>query len=233
VNKPRHIAIIMDGNGRWASNRGLPRIVGHKIGVESVRAVVGFCYEKKIAALTLFAFSTENWERPKKEVSFLTGQLFIQALENEISELHKNSVQFRVIGDTKRLDKKLQQKIDNAEKLTTNNNGLKLVIALSYSGRWDITEATRRLCYQVEIGEIKSDDITAEMVDNKISLHDLPKPDLLIRTGGEQRISNFMLWQLAYTELYFTDVLWPDFREEAFTKALNAYESRSRRFGKC
>lgn len=230
---PRHIAIIMDGNGRWANKRGLPRVAGHKVGVESVRAAIKFCSEKKIEVLTLFAFSTENWERPKEEVGFLIGQLFVQALENEIVELHKNGVQFRVIGELKKLDKKLQQKINEAEKLTANNGGLKLVIALSYSGRWDITEATCQLCREVELGKIKSGDITTEMVHDRISLRDLPEPDLLIRTSGEQRISNFMLWQLAYTELYFTDVLWPDFREEAFTDALNAYESRGRRFGKC
>ena len=230
---PRHIAIIMDGNGRWANKQGLPRIAGHKAGVESVRAAIKFCSEKKIEVLTLFAFSTENWERPKEEVGYLIGQLFAKALESEISELHKNIVQFRVIGELEKFDKNLQQKICEVEKLTANNNGLKLVIALSYSGRWDITQAVRQICYEVEAGKIKSSDITDKMVHDRISLHDLPEPDLLIRTSGEQRISNFMLWQLAYTELYFTDVLWPDFREEALSHALNVYEGRSRRFGKC
>ncbi len=229
----RHVAIIMDGNGRWAEKRGLPRIAGHKVGAESVRDAIKFCIKQGIEVLTLFAFSTENWERPQEEVSFLMGQLFVQALENEVAELHKHGVQFRVIGEVEKLDKKLQQKISDAERLTANNTGLKLVIALSYSGKWDITEAVRTLCHEVAVGKIKASDITIEMVNQKIALHDLPEPDLLIRTSGEQRLSNFMLWQLAYTELYFTDVLWPDFREEAFTDALNAYKNRNRRFGKC
>ncbi len=229
---PRHIAIIMDGNGRWANKQGLPRIAGHKVGVESVRAAIKFCLAKKIEVLTLFAFSTENWERPKEEVGFLIGHLFTEVLGKEISELHKNGVQFRVIGEIEKLDKKLQQSIHEAEKLTANNSGLKLVVALSYSGRWDITKATQQLCYEVEVGKLKSSDITIELLNDRVSLHDLPEPDLLIRTSGEKRISNFMLWQLAYTELYFTDILWPDFREDAFTEALNVYENRSRRFGK-
>jgi undecaprenyl diphosphate synthase len=230
---PRHIAIIMDGNGRWANKRGLPRVAGHKVGVESIRTAIEFCSAKKIEVLTLFAFSTENWERPKEEVGYLLGQLLVQALESEINGLHKNGVQFRVIGERERLDKKLQQKIIEAERLTANNDGLKLVIALSYSGRWDITQALCKICSDVEAGKVKASSVTAETIQKRISLHDLPEPDLLIRTSGEQRISNFMLWQLAYTELYFTDVLWPDFREEAFAEALHAYEVRSRRFGKC
>ena len=230
---PRHIVIIMDGNGRWASKRGLPRIAGHKVGLESVHTVIKACTEKKIEVLTLFAFSTENWERPKDEVGYLIGQLFVKALEEEIGELHKNGVQLRVIGEIWRLDKKLQQKISDAENLTADNSGLKVVIALSYSGRWDITEAVCKLCVEVEAGKIRATDITAEKINEHICLHDLPEPDLLIRTSGEQRISNFMLWQLAYTELYFTDVLWPDFREKELVDALNVYESRCRRFGKC
>lgn len=230
---PHHIAIIMDGNGRWAKKQGLPRIAGHKVGAESVRAVVKVCTEKKIEVLTLFAFSTENWERPKNEVNYLMEQLFVKSLESETKAIHKNNIQFRVIGDIKSLPKKLQQKIYTAEQLTATNTGLKLIIALSYSGRWDIVEATRKIGAEIEAGKLTSQDITTEKVHAHICLHDLPEPDLLIRTSGEQRISNFMLWQLAYTELYFTDVLWPDFRELEFAKALDAYNQRNRRYGKC
>lgn len=230
---PRHIAIVMDGNGRWAKKRRLPRIAGHKVGVESVRIIVKACAEKKIDVLTLFAFSTENWQRPQDEVGYLMEQLFVTALESEIKELHKNNVQFRVIGETHRLTKKLQQKIYMAEKLTANNSGLKLIIALSYSGRWDIVEAVRQLGAEIERGELAPQDITIEKFHAKTCLYDLPEPDLFIRTSGEQRISNFMLWQLAYTELYFTDVLWPDFREAEFARALAVYGQRTRRFGTC
>jgi undecaprenyl diphosphate synthase len=230
---PRHVAIIMDGNGRWASKKGLPRVAGHQAGVESVRAAVKFCIDKKIEVLTLFAFSTENWERPQEEVSFLMGQLFAQLLDHEVERLHKNDVQLRVIGEIEKLDKRLQENIKKAEHLTANNPGLKLVIAMSYSGKWDIADAARKLGEEIELGKIKASDITVDRIDKMISLHELPEPDLLIRTSGEMRISNFMLWQLAYTELYFTDVLWPDFREAAFAEALEAYEKRNRRFGKC
>ena len=230
---PRHIAIIMDGNGRWAKKRGLPRVAGHKVGVESVRAIVKASLEKKIDVLSLFAFSTENWQRPQEEVGYLMEQLFALALESEIEELHKSNVQFRAIGETKRLTEKLQQKVLAAEKLTAGNSGLKLVIALSYSGQWDITEAAQKLGLEIEAGKLAAQDITIEKFHAKTCLHDLPEPDLFIRTSGEQRISNFMLWQLAYTELYFTDVLWPDFREAEFTEALVAYDQRIRRFGKC
>jgi undecaprenyl diphosphate synthase len=230
---PRHIAIVMDGNGRWAKKRGLPRIAGHKVGVDSIRAIVKACAEKKVEVLTLFAFSTENWGRPEAEVSYLMEQLFVKALENEIKELHKNNVQFLVIGETERLNKKLQQKIHDAKNLTANNSGLKLVLALSYSGRWDIVEAARQLASKVKSGELKLEDITVENMQLHTCLHDLPEPDLFIRTSGEQRISNFMLWQLAYAELYFTDVLWPDFREADFSDALDSYNERARRFGKC
>ena len=230
---PRHIAIIMDGNGRWANERGLPRIAGHKAGVESVRETIEFCLKQKIEVLSLFAFSTENWQRSKKEVGYLIGNLFANSLATEIDKLHEKGVRFRVIGDIKRLDKKLQQQISDAEKITSNNNKLKLVVALSYSGRWDITNVCRELAHEVLTGKIKLSDITSEKINERICLHDLPEPDLLIRTSGEQRISNFMLWQLAYTELYFTDVLWPDFREKTFMDALNTYSNRRRRFGRC
>ena len=230
---PRHVAIIMDGNGRWAKNRGLPRTAGHKVGVERVREIVKTCAEKKIDVLTLFAFSTENWQRSQVEVGYLMNQLFIVALENEAGELHKNNIQLRVIGEKKRLTEKLQQKIYNAEKLTVNNSGLKLVLALSYSGRWDIVEATRQIGQEIATGKLVPQDITLEKLQSHTCLHDLPELDLLIRTSGEQRISNFMLWQLAYAELYFTDVLWPDFYAKDFIVALEIYDKRMRRFGKC
>jgi undecaprenyl diphosphate synthase len=233
MNFPHHVAIIMDGNGRWAKQRGLPRIAGHEVGAESIRAIVKVCAEKKISVLTLFAFSTENWQRPQTEVSYLMENLFVKALKNEVKKLHKNNVQFSVIGDTKRLPKKLRQRIEAAEKLTVKNTGLKLVIALSYSGRWDITEAARKLCKEIEAKKMLAQDVTVEKLQKHICLNNLPEPDLLIRTGGEQRISNFLLWQIAYAELYFTDVLWPDFREATFVEALTAYSQRIRRFGKC
>lgn len=232
-NLPRHIAIIMDGNGRWAKSRGLPRIAGHKVGIESVQVVIKTCLKNQIEVLTLFAFSTENWARPKDEVNYLIEKLFVKALENEVAELHRQGVKLQLIGEISRLGAKLQQKVYAAETLTANNNRLKLIIALSYSGRWDITEAVRRLCEKVESGLVKSSEITTKKVHEHILLHELPEPDLLIRTSGEQRLSNFMLWQLAYTELYFTKILWPDFREEALLVALNDYASRKRRFGKC
>lgn len=230
---PRHVAIIMDGNGRWAKQRGLPRIAGHEVGAESVRAIVKACTKKKISVLTLFAFSTENWQRPQEEVSYLIGNLFVKALKDEVKKLHKNNVRFSVVGDTKRLTKNLRKRIETAEKLTANNTGLKLVIAMSYSGHWDITEAARKLCEKIEAKKMLAQDVTVEKLKRHICLNNLPDPDLLIRTGGERRISNFLLWQIAYTELYFTDVLWPDFREAEFIEALTAYSQRIRRFGKC
>lgn len=230
---PRHIAIIMDGNGRWASARGLPRVAGHKVGADAVRNITKICAEKKIEVLTLFAFSTENWQRSPEEVSFLMEQLFVRSLDSEVVNLHKNNIQFRVIGDTERLNNKLQQKILDAQELTASNTGLKLVLALSYSGHWDIVSAARKLGEEIALGTLKAQDITIEKFHANICLHDLPEPDLLIRTSGEQRISNFMLWQLAYTELYFTDVLWPDFGQEDFEKALTVYSQRNRRFGTC
>lgn len=230
-NVPRHIAIIMDGNGRWAKQRNLPRISGHKVGVESVRAIVQACNDKGVEVLTLFAFSTENWNRSKLEVSFLM-HMFVAVLGREIKKLHQENACVRFIGDRTNLGRRLQKSIEQAEQLTANNTGLKLVIALNYSGRWDIVNATRKIAAQVEAGLLRSAAITPEVFQAHLSLADLPEPDLFIRTSGEQRISNFMLWQLAYTELYFTDILWPDFREEALNSALVAYAQRDRRFGK-
>jgi undecaprenyl diphosphate synthase len=227
---PRHIAIIMDGNGRWAKQRHLPRVAGHKAGLESVRSVVKACIEKKIDVLSLFAFSSENWQRPTQEVDYLM-ELFILALKRETQKLHKQNVQLRIIGDRSRFDDKLREHMQQAEVLTANNTGLKLVIAANYGGQWDITEACRQLALEVEKGHLSVHDITSEHLQSKLEIADLPDPDLFIRTSGEQRISNFMLWQLAYAELYFTPVMWPDFNEEAFEQALAFFTSRERRFG--
>ena len=227
---PRHVAIIMDGNGRWAKKRHLPRVAGHKVGVETVRAIVKACGEKKISALTLFAFSSENWQRPGAEVSYLM-KLFFTALEREAKKLHQQNVCLRVVGDRSPLDQKLLAQIAAVEELTANNSGLKLILAVNYGGRWDIANALRIINREVEQGLYASHDITPDLIQSKLILADLPEPDLFIRTSGEKRISNFMLWQLAYTELYFTDVLWPDFTVEEFEKALAHFANRERRFG--
>jgi undecaprenyl diphosphate synthase len=230
VRLPRHIAIIMDGNGRWAKKRFLPRTAGHRAGVTAVRKVVEDCAQKGIEALTLFAFSSENWRRPPQEVSVLMG-LFLTTLERETDKLHENNVRLRVVGHRAAFAQDLQDRIAAAENLTKENTGLNLVIAANYGGRWDILQATRRLAEEVAAGALSPDEITGELLEARLSLADLPEPDLFIRTGGEQRISNFLLWQLAYTELYFTPTLWPDFDENALEQALAAYASRQRRFG--
>ncbi len=227
---PRHVAIIMDGNGRWAKNRHLPRHAGHRAGVDSVRDVVEISARKGIEVLTLFAFSSENWRRPQQEVGLLMD-LFMTALQREVRKLQKNKVRLRVVGDRSAFSEKLQLRIDAAEALTRDNQGLNLVIAANYGGRWDITEAARTLARRVEAGAMTASDITPELVADSLALRDYPEPDLFIRTGGEQRISNFLLWQLAYTEFYFTATLWPDFKAEAFEAALQAYAKRQRRFG--
>lgn len=227
---PQHVAIIMDGNGRWAQKRGLPRVAGHKAGVEIVREVIQTCAEKGIKVLTLFAFSSENWRRPKKEVSLLMS-LFLAALQREVKKLHKNGVQLRIVGDVSAFDSKIQEQIKKSEELTKNNKTLVLNIAANYGGQWDITQAVKLLAEQVESGKLKADDITSELINNNLSMNDLPEPDLFIRSGGEQRISNFLIWQLAYSELYFTDTLWPDFNRQAFEEALTSFAGRQRRFG--
>jgi len=227
---PRHIAIIMDGNGRWAKQRYLPRIAGHEAGAKAVRRIIKNCVGKKIEILTLFAFSSENWSRPIEEVSFLMN-LFITLLKREVKKLHEQNIQVRIIGDRSRFDEKLRHQITKAEKLTEKNTGLKLVIAANYGGRWDITETVRDIATEVKTGLLSQKDISPELIQKKIALADFPDPDLLIRTSGEQRISNFMLWQLAYTELYFTDVFWPDFNNEELEKALLFFSNRERRFG--
>ena len=228
---PRHVAIIMDGNGRWAKGRKLPRIAGHRSGVETVRRIVRSCAKKGIEVLTLFAFSSENWRRPKREVTLLM-ELFVRALQQEVDSLNKNNVRLRMIGDLTALPPKLQKLIQTAEESTKNNSGLTLVIASNYGGRWDITEAARHVAQQVADGEISPEDITSDMIEQYTCVSDLPEPDLFIRTGGEQRISNYLLWQLAYTELYFTEALWPDFDDADFEVALASFSGRQRRFGR-
>jgi undecaprenyl diphosphate synthase len=229
-NYPKHVAIIMDGNGRWAKQKGKLRTFGHKAGVDSVRAAVRYCRSNGIPVLTMFAFSSENWKRPAEEVGVLMD-LFKLVLSSEVKKLHKNDVRLKVIGDTSRFDKKLVEKIAKAEALTANNQSLVLNIAANYGGRWDIVDATRKIAEQVSAGLLQSSDITEAIFDQFTSLTELPDLDLLIRTGGERRISNFLLWQLAYSELYFTDTLWPDFNEQAFQVAVDDFCDRQRRFG--
>lgn len=231
INLPAHVAIVMDGNGRWAKQRFLPRIAGHKAGVDAVRHIVKACIKKKIKVLSLFAFSSENWRRPAEEVGFLMS-LFLTSLENEIAMLHENNVQLRVIGDRSKLNDALHRKIEEGELLTESNTGLKLLIAINYGGQWDISQAMQKLGQEIIAGNLKHSDITDEMIAAKLSFADLPDPDLFIRTSGELRISNFMLWQLAYAELYFTPILWPDFDEAALDAALNQFAMRERRYGR-
>ena len=228
---PRHIAIIMDGNGRWARSRMLPRPVGHREGVKSVRRVVEACIDKGVRALTLFAFSSENWRRPTEEVSLIMG-LFVHTLQKEVNSLDRNGVRLRFIGDRDAFSEDLQTLIEKSEMQTRNNTKLDLVIAANYGGQWDITRAFQHLAGKIESGELHTKDITSDVIADEMSMSDLPLPDLFIRTGGEQRISNFLLWQLAYTELYFTDVLWPAFAERQLDEALLWYANRQRRFGR-
>jgi undecaprenyl diphosphate synthase len=225
---PGHVAIIMDGNGRWAKKRFLPRVAGHKRGVETVRDVVRACLEKGVSYLTLFAFSSENWRRPEGEVSFLM-QLFVRALESEVAKLHQNGVRLRVIGELTRFDPALQAMIREAEAKTAGNERLTLSIAANYGGRWDILQAVNRLA---QAHPDRAGHWTEADLEPYLSMHYAPEPDLFIRTGGEQRISNFLLWQLAYTEFHFTDVLWPAFDAAEFDKAIASYAQRERRFGR-
>ncbi|AWS50828.1 MULTISPECIES: polyprenyl diphosphate synthase [Providencia] len=227
---PKHVAIIMDGNGRWAKQRGKLRITGHKAGVESVRNSVRFAVKNKISSLTLYAFSSENWRRPEKEVSSLM-ELFVFALDNEVKNLHKNNVKLKVIGDISRFSERLRKRIDKAEALTQNNTGLKLNIAANYGGRWDISNSVKQVFAKVQSGELSIDDINEENINDHICMHDQENVDLVIRTGGEHRISNFLLWQVAYAEFYFTNVLWPDFDEMVFQSAVDAFSKRERRYG--
>ena len=228
---PRHIAIIMDGNGRWARARLLPRYVGHREGVKSVRRAVEACIHQHIEVLTLFAFSSENWRRPSEEVNLIMD-LFVKTLKKEVASLNRNGVRLRFIGDRSAFSEKLRVLIAEAEEETRDNSKLELVIAANYGGQWDISEAVRTLAVRVQAGELLPQDINPEVIAAEVALSDLPPPDLFIRTGGERRISNFLLWQLAYTELYFTDVLWPAFNERELQLALSWYANRQRRFGR-
>jgi undecaprenyl diphosphate synthase len=225
---PRHIAVIMDGNGRWAKQRFMPRVAGHQRGVEALREVVKACRERGVEYLTVFAFSSENWRRPADEVSFLMT-LFLKMLEREVAKLHQNNIRLKIIGDRSRFDDKLKQSMQDAEQLTANNTSLTLTIAANYGGRWDVIQAVKAMLSEhpqlaQSFGE--------EDLQPFFSMSDAPEPDLFIRTGGEQRISNFMLWQLAYTELYFTDTLWPAFDRIELDKAIASYQKRERRFGR-
>jgi len=242
-NIPQHIAIIMDGNGRWATERGKDRSFGHQAGVDTVRRITSECVRLGVKYLTLYTFSTENWNRPADEIAALMG-LVLTSLEDEI--FMKNNVRFRVIGDTKRLPDAVQQKLKETEAHTAGNDAMTMVVALSYSSRWEITEAVRKIVTEVhdmeelprnilknwKTGGIRAEDITEEMISQHLSTNFMPDPDLLIRTGGELRISNFLLWQIAYSELYFCDTYWPDFDEQALHLAIESYQRRQRRFGK-
>ena len=228
---PRHVAMIMDGNGRWAIRRRLPRFAGHRAGVETARDMVRLCGEKGIEVLTLFAFSSENWRRPEEEVGLLMD-LFVAVLEQQVKELHENNIRLRVIGDRDALHATLRERIQEAESLTGDNRGQTLVVAANYGGRWDCCQAARRVAQRVQRGDLAVEDIDEEAMRRELMLEDLPEPDLFIRTGGERRVSNFLLWHLAYTELYFTDTLWPDFDRSAFEGALAYYASHQRRFGR-
>lgn len=228
--RPRHVAIIMDGNNRWAKAHRLTGVAGHKAGVDAVKAVVETCAREGVEVLTLFAFSSENWRRPKDEVSALM-RLFLIALEREVRKLHRNNIRLRIIGDRSAFSPTLQEHMDKAEELTRNNTQMTLIIAANYGGHWDITQATRKVAEKVRAGQLAPSDITDDLIQQHLSIGDLPMPDLMIRTAGEQRISNFLLWHLAYTEFYFSPVFWPDFKQEEMGKALEAYAGRQRRFG--
>lgn len=228
-NIPRHIAIIMDGNGRWAAERGKERSYGHQAGVETVRRITAECTKLGVEYLTLYTFSTENWNRPSQEVAALMG-LVLSSLEDEI--FMKNNVRFRVIGDMARLPKEVQAKLEETMEHTANNSAMTMVVALSYSSRWEITYTMRHLAEEVKDGLLRPEDITEESISRRLATAFMPDPDLLIRTGGELRISNYLLWQIAYAELYFCDTYWPDFYEEDLHKAIASYQRRQRRFGK-
>ena len=228
---PKHVAIIMDGNGRWAAERGYERIFGHQNGVTSVREITEGAAEIGIEYLTLYAFSTENWSRPQPEVDALM-ELLVDTIETETPTLNKNNVRLLAIGDIKRLPGKATEKLERCLAQTANNSGLSLVLALSYSSRWEIKNALLNICKEIESGTLKPVDISDELISNHLTTKNIPDPDLLIRTSGEVRISNFLLWQIAYTELYFTKTHWPDFRKENFYEAICEFQQRERRFGK-
>jgi undecaprenyl diphosphate synthase len=231
VSVPAHVAIIMDGNGRWARRRHRPRHVGHQAGVRATRAVIEACGEHGVRALTLFAFSSENWRRPPSEVTRLL-ELFLSTLADEVDKLQSNGVRLRFIGDRMRFSAPLRREMERAERVTAGNTRLAVNVAVNYGGRWEILDAARRIARAAAAGELDPDALDERALGAYMALApDLPEPDLFIRTGGEQRLSNFLLWHLAYTELYFTETLWPDFDAEAFARALAAYAERERRFG--
>jgi undecaprenyl diphosphate synthase len=230
MDVPEHVAIIMDGNGRWAKSRSQPRHAGHRAGVKSVRETVEVAARRGVGYLTLFAFSSENWRRPREEVSRLMS-LFLEALQREMDDLHRNNVRVRFVGERRKLRPKLVQKINAAEEQTRENSGLNLIVAVAYGGRWDIVNAARQMARKVADGQMSVEEIDDAGFAKELALAGIPDPDLLIRTGGEQRISNFLLWNLAYAELYFCDCLWPDFRERQFDEAMFFYGMRQRRYG--
>lgn len=231
VKLPKHIAIIMDGNGRWAKGKGKFRIFGHKNGVVSVRETTEACAELGIKHLTLYAFSTENWSRPQEEINALMD-LLVDTIEKEIPTLQKNSIRLAAIGNLNSLPKKCLEKLNYAIEQTKNNTRMQLVLALSYSAKWDLTNCVKNIALEIKNGRIQPEDINDELIDSYLSTKNIPHPELLIRTSGEQRISNFLLWEIAYSELYFTPVLWPDFRKEDLYAAIIEYQRRERRFGK-
>jgi undecaprenyl diphosphate synthase len=230
ADSPQHVAIIMDGNGRWARSRGMPRPAGHRASVKVVRRVVEECAKRNVRHLTLFAFSSENWRRPPDEVGMLMS-LFLDALEREVADLHRNQVRLSFIGDRESLGAELARRMQSAEQLTEANSGLRLIVAVGYGGRWDIARACRSLAADAAAGTLVAADIDEAQVAKRLALAGIPDPDLLIRTGGEQRVSNFLLWNLAYTELYFTDVLWPEFSPANLDAAFEYFSRRERRFG--
>ncbi len=228
---PKHIAIIMDGNGRWAKKRALPRVVGHEYGVKSVRTVAETAARLGVKYLTLYTFSTENWNRPQLEVKAIMA-LLVRTIRKEVATLQKNNIRLRTIGDIEALPKDAYNELQEAMALTANNDSMDLVLALNYSARWDIVQATKKIAELVQDGNIKVEDINEKVISASLNTGTLPEPDLLIRTSGEFRISNFMLWEMAYGEFYFTDIYWPEFDQEAFYKAILDYQKRERRFGK-
>jgi undecaprenyl diphosphate synthase len=230
-NLPKHIAIIMDGNGRWAKKRALPRVVGHEYGVKSVRTVAETAARLGVKYLTLYTFSTENWNRPQLEVKAIMA-LLVRTIRKEVATLQKNNIRLRTIGDIEALPKDAFNELQEAMGLTANNDSMDLVLALNYSARWDIVQATKKIAELVQAGSIKVEEINEKVISASLNTGVLPEPDLLIRTSGEFRISNFMLWEMAYGEFYFTDIYWPEFDQEAFYKAIIDYQKRERRFGK-
>jgi undecaprenyl diphosphate synthase len=228
---PRHVAIIMDGNGRWATNHGRPRFAGHRAGVKAARTIVEVCAEAGVEVLTLFAFSSENWSRPAKEVNALM-RLFVEVLQREVDALHENGIRLKFIGDRQQLPTILQKRMQDAEAKTAANTGMSLILAVAFGGRWDITQALQRIAEKVKSGDLDVSEVDESVIARHMSLSGCDEPDLLIRTGGERRVSNFLLWDFAYTEIFFTDTLWPDFMAEKLEEAFEFFGQRERRFGR-